>query len=84
MTLTLSKGDLVFDMGEYRSRLLPTVDAVGAAIDYVPVDPPEASILPNLMLALRQDDVGEPPMVLTVEANPGEDALVTPSAVTGP
>ncbi len=56
LTLMLSEGELVADVGEFSTGLLPKNDDKGKFEGYIATDPP----LPGLLLKLEKNDAGEP------------------------
>jgi CubicO group peptidase (beta-lactamase class C family) len=81
LTLALRDEKLVFDIGTLRSELRPHLDAEGAVIDYLLVDPPLGGFPPELTVSLALNDSGEAQPVLTVVAAPGEAEEVYPYAL---
>jgi CubicO group peptidase (beta-lactamase class C family) len=72
LTLALQEGKLVFDIGSLSSELQTHLDADGALIDYLFVDPPLGSFPPEFSVTLTQNAGGQPEPVLTVLTAPGE------------
>jgi CubicO group peptidase (beta-lactamase class C family) len=77
MTLAMRADTLVFDTGAERSELRPRLDASGAVTDYVFINPPRGTNPPMMHVALENDG-GQPRVVLTALADPGEADLVYP------
>jgi CubicO group peptidase (beta-lactamase class C family) len=76
MTLALRGGKLVFDTGGAWSELRPRLDASATVTNYVFVNPPWGTNPPKMHVALEEDATGQPRVVLTAQADPGEAELV--------
>jgi len=75
LTLAMRGEELVFDTGAAVSALLPRLDDAGAVVDYIFVDPPWAANPPTMWVTLTDED-GAPRVVLTAQADAGDDDLV--------
>jgi hypothetical protein len=76
VTLALRAGTLMVGAGAFRSELRPRLDEDGAVAGYVLVDPPLGGYPPQATLTFEQSTGGQPRLVLTVPADPGEADLV--------
>ena len=72
LTLALQEGKLVSDVGSLSSELQPHLDADGAVIDYLFIDPPLGSFPPEFSVTLTLNADGQPDPVITVLTAPGE------------
>jgi CubicO group peptidase (beta-lactamase class C family) len=74
--LVLRDGALLFAAGAFHSALLPLLGDDGAVAGYVPIDPPLASVPPQMTLSFAEDAADQPRFALTVPLDPGQPDLV--------